>query len=42
MQQDKSAKTLKVVLEIIKLLVTAVLGYLGGDAGVLDSICSLL
>lgn len=34
--QDKSAKTLKVVLELIKLLVTAVLGYLGGDAGVLE------
>lgn len=37
MMQDKSAKTLKVVLEIVKLLVTAILGYLGGDAGVLES-----
>lgn len=38
MTSDKSSKTLKVVLEIIKLLVTAVLGYLGGDAGVIESL----
>ena len=38
MMQDKSSKTLKVVLEIVKLLVTAILGYLGGDAGVVESL----
>ena len=38
MMQDKSSKTLKVVLEIVKLLVTAILGYLGGDAGVIESL----